>query len=369
MNLVIDDRSSFSKRLDNLSRDVKYEVNKALDKIQKVSKKVQKVSSEIFNYFETVLWKYIKGTRDITKNSLKVLTLACTGLKGKLNPIIAQLGMFSLISCLLSLKAIPSHIESLIEHVKLRDGEGVALSLLSLITAPLITLESIISTIGSLVALEIIPTIAVFSLIGLPIAITLVGYSALRGLYNVIRCGINFHKLPKSLQEGNIEDFKAYIEKKIDVTVEENQKLEMKYGAKKAELGEEEVEKCIQREVKIIKDRKRNILTRHTDKKIYNIMRNLQTHLDEHPEDLDTANKALRDMKKLMVRKITLGSIGVASDVALLVTLACSAAFPISAFAAPVVGGVRAGVSLGRHFYQQNCFDKGLELREFTKIS
>jgi len=332
------------------------------DKKTNAWNEIQIIAFQIFNFLENVFYTYAREANNIAKRTIKVITVACSDLHAKLSPVIAKMGILSAISCLLSLKAIPSHVQSLIEHIKLNDGEGMAFSIMSLIVEPLDALDALITTMGSLVAFGVIPTIAFFGLIGLPLAIGLVGYAAFKGLYNVIRCGINLNALPKSLRKGNLENFKNYIEEKIGITAKERERIETKYRTNSGELNDTAVEKKIKREFKIIKDRKRNILKRHSDAKVYNIMKNLQKHLNSETANLDTANKALRDMKKIMGRKITSGSIGVASNIAFAVTLACSMIFPISALAIPVVAGLRAGVAFGRHHYEHVWLDKGLEL-------
>src|SRR5207249_634818 len=114
-----------------------------------------------------------------------------------------------------------------------------------------------------------------------------------------------------------------------------------------------------------LKDRKKNIISRHTDSKVYNIMMNLEKHLQGQTPDLDKANQALRDMKTIMVRKISWNTGGAATNIAMAVTLACSAFFPISAFALPAVIGGRAVFGIAKHSYEQFALHKGLEAPEF----
>jgi hypothetical protein len=73
-------------------------------------------------------------------------------------------------------------------------------------------------------------------------------------------------------------------------------------------------------------------------------------------------------MKAIMVRKIIWGSFSVGANVAFGVTLACSALFPISVFAAPLVAGVRTLLALGKHHYEHAWLDYGLNRPEFLKL-
>ena len=97
-------------------------------------------------------------------------------------------------------------------------------------------------------------------------------------------------------------------------------------------------------------------------------MKNLKIHLESRTADVETANKALRDMKRLMIRKITLGSMGALGNLAFGVTLAVSLFFPISAVVFPIVALAKTLVFLAIHHVQHVWMDKGLKHREFLAV-
>jgi hypothetical protein len=324
---------------------------------------LQRTSLKVADVAETIVWPYIREGISIAKRTMKVITLACTELQAKLTPVIAKMGILSAISVFLTLKSFPSHVKSLIEYIKNKDEEGIAFAVLTLITDPIELLDSMMTFLDGLSAFDLVPTIAFFSLIGMPLAIGLLGYSIVKGLYNVIRCGIDLNALPKSLKEEDLEKFKTYLEEKIEVTAKEKDKIVAKHKDHEGNLNL----KKIDREIKILKDRKKNILTRHTDVKVYNIMKNLLAHLNSEEADINTANKALGDAKKIMTRKIVVNSIGIGANVAIVTTLVSSLIFPISVYAIPAVAVGRAALAIGRHHYDHVWLKKGLELPKFIK--
>jgi hypothetical protein len=328
---------------------------------------VQSTALSILQFIETIFWKYVEEANYFTQHVFAVITTACSELNAKLSPVIAKLGILSLINCFFSLKALPSTVESLIDHIKSRDGEGAAFAALSLIVAPFDILDSVTSTIGALTAFGAIPTIAFFSLIGLPLAIGLVGYSAFKGLYDIIRSSIQMTKFPRTIGDGTLEQFKSYLKSEIGVTAQEKEELKTKFASLKTDASETEYTDAIKREIKVIKDRKRNILERHTDVKVCNIMKNLKKHLKSHPTDVNTANFALHDMKTIISRKITWGSVELTNNLAYIATMASSLIFPISALAIPIVGGIRAAVAIGKHHYMHVLLDHGLHFPDFAK--
>lgn len=331
--------------------------------------KIQKTALAIFEFIEEIFWEYVDDVNTFTQAVLTVVKEIHKELSDKLSSIISKLGILSIISCLFSLKSIPESFQSLIDQIKAKDVEGTFFSLLDLAGAPLEILDSIGAFTEALTAFGAIPDIIFFSLIAIPLAITLTGISAFRGLYDLITCSINLTELPKSLSQDSLQDFKAYLKSKIGVTVEEKRKIEERYTFLKAQNKEAEYKSKIQHEVTILKSQKRNALARRTDQKVSEIMQNLKKHLKKPQADLELANFGLADMRTLMGRKIAWISIGFAMDTACITTLACSMIFPVSAYAAPAVSGIKAAIFLCRHHYMHTWLYKDLNMPNFSRIS
>ncbi len=317
---------------------------------------------KIAKFIEDILWKYIKEAGNIAKRTIKLVVLTVSEISSKIAPVITKIGILSGFSALLALKATYGAGASLAENIRLKDAEGIAWSTLSLIVNPLDALDSIITTMDALAAFGAIPQVAAFSLIALPLAIGLVGFATIKGIYDLIMNAIHFSSFPKALSEENLDSFREYLKSKIGVTAEEKEALEKQLEKQKAALSEGEFEKLKNKEIAIVKDRKKNIISRQADAKVYNIMKNMKKMLKDKSADLTTANLALDDMKTIMARKITWGSFSALTNLAFVTTLACSAVFPISVFALPAVAGARAVFQIGKHHYDHVWLHHGLNL-------
>ncbi len=328
--------------------------------------KAQATAFAALEFIEEIFWRYAEEANTLAQHVLTIITEACGELHSKLSPVISKLGILALVSCLFSLKSIPSSFESLIEHIKTKDSEGTFFSLLNLATTPLEILDCIGATVEALAAFGAIPEILFFSMIAMPLTLTLVGIAAFKGLYDIICCSIQLNELPKILSESSLDDFRGYLKAKIGVTGEERACLEAEFANLKTEASDKAFKEKIKYEIKILKCRKWNVLERRTDVKVCNLMKQLKKHLKKNPTDLTTANLALEDMKTLMGRKITWDSLELAMNTAYFATLACSIIFPISAFAVPAVAGSRAVFGLGKHHYMHTWLEHGLNSPKFN---
>src|SRR5690606_11177550 len=117
----------------------------------------------------------------------------------------------------------------------------------------------------------------------------------------------------------------------------------------------------------VLKDKKINKLSRRTDAKIVNIWKNLQKHLDQENPDLTVANAALRDIKTLNVRKLAVTAFASAINLTLCGCLITSFAVGLSPFVIPSVSVARALIMIGKQYYTQVWFDKGLERPAFAR--
>lgn len=333
------------------------------------NRKIWDTAMKIFSFFKEKIWSGINQTGLIAKRTLQAIVEVCPDLKLRLGKVIATLGLLSGISFLLALQSLPSTFLGLSKNINLLDKEGIVLSSLSLIVNSSDAFDSFITFMSSLAGLELIPMIGFFSLIALPLAIGLLSYASVKGAYNVIRCSIHLYSLPKERTLDNLDSLKEYIKKRIDITDKEETKIRTKYQSRVG-MTDQAKKEAIKRKITVLKDRKRNILARQTDIKVVNIMKNLQKHLatEGNDNDVDTANAALRDMRRLMGRKITVGSISTLTNMTFCISLIFTAIFPVLApVTMPSIGAGRATVMLGSHFYNLFFMDKGLELPDFIK--
>lgn len=357
------------------------------EKLWSVCKKVDVMAQEIFDYIQNTVWPYIEKSGTIAKQTFTIVVITACSLKDKLGKIIPVIGLMSGLSFVLTLLSIPGSAEKLAKNIALEDHEGTLLKALGIVVDGGAAVDYLGSFINSLSNLGAIPQIAFFSLIGLPLAVALLGYSSIAGTYGLIRRGIVFHSMPKSVTKDNVDAVKQYFDKKLGIsetergiiqtTIEKKRAIIQKTVEKKhAKESSEEIEKLVNNEiqslvnkkVKVLKACKINILERRTDKKVVNMMLHLQQHLNAKNADLKIADEAVRDMRNMMIRKITLGSLTTASNMTLCATLVSALAFPGAIpVLVPAIALARAGVTLFDHFFNLALLDMGLKHRAWAK--
>lgn len=293
--------------------------------------------------------KYAEEANYLAGYTLGIISEAHRELRDKLDAVIEKMGILSCISCLFSLISIPSSVLNLIEHIQLRDAEGIALSAATLFRTPVECLDSLSSFMVALTALGAIPMIAFFGMVAFPLAIGLTAYDLLRGLYELVRSSIEYHSMPKTADLDRLRELSSYLDKKLGITAPELADLEEKYAALKNAPAKHQEK--IAEDVQILKDRKRNQIIRRTDEKIYALMCRLQEHLKNNPQDVAGANTTLKQMNTRMIQKISFNSVECALNAAYLTTLALAVLMPVSAIAVPIVGAIRSSFTIGQHLY------------------
>src|SRR5690606_18919288 len=153
----------------------------------------------------------------------------------------------------------PDAVKGLLKNVELRDIEGAILSGFSLVISPLDMLDSTMTFAGSLAGIGAVPVITVFSLISLPVALTLLGYGTFRGIYDSVKLGQNLGRLPSKVSKDALDALRTHLEKLLTVTAAERGKIQARCAgnAGKAE-----------RKIAWLQARKLNRLTRQTDHKV-----------------------------------------------------------------------------------------------------
>lgn len=336
--------------------------------------KITKLAKSVFNFLEDRVWPYMKQGAACIKNSLKLAVIKCPKFKLRYGQAIAGIGLLSAVSFFLILKSIPGSVENFLKNLSLRDHEGVAQTMIGIIMSPVDAMDQLGTFINSLSTLEAIPTIGFFSMIALPLVFAMLSYGAAKATYDIVRSGIHLHQMQKEVTNENLDGLKKYIKEQIGMTREEYKKIREKYPFHQDQI----------REITILKDRKVNILARHTDKKVVNIMKNLQKHLEENPNDAKTADKAVKDMRKLTKRKIVLDAIGLGFTVTMLTSLVVSTLTGlVPAVVAPMILIGKAVWGVSKHVYKNgfalSCpcvnkkivnirpfFDRGLNLPHFA---
>lgn len=308
-----------------------------------LDKSERKTWHKVNHVFETVrdeLWSYIKNVYQLFRRGFKIVAVKIPKFEPKMLKAIAALGLLHAINVAFILSKYPANIKDFLSNLSMKDIEGVVLSGISLLMNPLDALDSTITFATSASTLGLMPVIAVFSIIALPIAITLLGYATLKGTYDLIRLGIHKHQLPKEVKtQADLQKLKLQLEKKVSVTAAEREKIERKYAGDG---------KKILHKIEVLKSRKINILKRQTDAKIVNQMTNLLERIKQDPTGIGIVNGTLSDTHTLMNRKIVVGVTGTAANIAMLVAVVVSAIFAISPLVIPIVAAVRHAISIAR---------------------
>lgn len=320
--------------------------------------KANKTTIKVAGFFRDRVWNFIKQPIGMTQKGFKITAIKIPKFDPKILRVITGLGVIAIITALLTASQIPALCKNIAYNIKIGDIEGAIMGGMSLIVAPLDILDSTISFTSALVDLGAISAVSIFAVIALPIGLGLLGFASIKGLYDIVHLTYQMYQTPDQVTDEDVAELLKNLNNKLEVTDNEREKLETKYGSEKLE-----------NKVELLKARKLNILTRHTDKKIVQIMKDLQKHLNEKAENdyLAKTNKALSDIRSLSRRKIGIELAGTLANIALTVTLACTLVFPVAAISIPIVGLIRHAVKLGTHTYKQTLFDKGLN-NPFKKV-
>lgn len=304
-------------------------------------------------------WSVINETRSQIGRVCRIVISQCSenpSLVFKLNRVIASVGLLAGLDLLITLDKYPEKLETFLKNIGLNDVEGILLSTISsFVIEPCGALSSLITFVSSIVSLGSFPTVVFFGLIAQPLGLILTGYSALKGIYDLVFLIVHWIKIPS--KDQGLEKLKTYLNVQTGITEKEIEKITAKYP--------EDSEK----KITLLKAKKINILSRQTDKKIVTIMINLQAHLERNPDDEDTAQKALKDIHTLMRRKVVVNTLSTLAAVALKVVMFAALFFQLSPIVTPVVGLVKGSISVGKHFYENYGFDRGLNCPEFLKAS
>ena len=293
----------------------------------------------IFDLFERVIWEFVNQSAKVIKNSVGIVVKTCPKYTARLGSAIKAIGLLSGINLLLSLKSMPGNLQNWKKNKDLGDLEGTVTASLGLLASLADMLDDTITFTNVLAFIGIFPTIAFFGMIGLPLSMGLLTYGIATKSYYTFRHAQFMHALPKEINSENMEEFKKFLSEKLDDPMDR------------------------------LKAKKINVLNRRADPKVVNIMKNLQKTLNADAADLNKANEALKDIKTLMGRKITLGCVSVLMNTTMLTTIVAAAAFPAAAVGLPFVAIAKALVSIGSHGYKSFCFTKGLNHPEFAKAS
>lgn len=289
---------------------------------------------EITTLFENVIWEFVQQSAKLMKNTFKAVAQHSPKCAARLATAIKTVGILAGVNILLTLKSLPDVLKNVIKNCELGDLEGALFSTMDLLATLGGMLDDTIAFTETLSYLGLIPAIAFFGTIGLPLAIGLLTYGVVSKTYFLVRQAEFVYHLPSEITAENAEEFKKFLAEKLDDPMDR------------------------------LKARKINVLSRHTDPKVVNIMKNLQTHLNEQ-RDLETANLALKDIKTLMRRKMALGGTSILMNGAMLTSIVAAAIFPPAAVAVPVISATKAVTSIGSHAYKTFRFTKGLNVPEF----
>lgn len=309
------------------------------------------LAAKVMDVFEGYIWPPVREARTALKNVLRVVVLTYESCSTSLSPIIAKIGTSNFISFLFALKGVYTNALGLSKNLRIEDTEGVALSALSTMANAGLAMDELNTTFQALEqgfeCSTFSPITIAYKIISLPLVICLLSYSIIRNTYNIAHQALEFSSLPSEVNnEADFTSLKELINGKLDPTQEEIDQTPL-----------------AQRNIQVLKDRKRNILVRHTDIKIFNIMKKL-SNVDS--KDTDTANKALRDIKRVAFRKIGVSAVTIILNAAQLTAIALANFFTVSSLVLPITTGSRAIVNLGSELFQSCLMDKGLELPEFT---
>lgn len=334
-------------------------------------------------------WPFIKGGVSLVRGVLKIAQCLKPELKPELSPVISKLEIISVVSIIFCVRSGIEEVGVFLESVRLRDIEGLALSVYDLVVNVFDGMDSLLQVHHALESFGVVGEIAVLGTISIVCGIALTALGALRCTYKAIW---NFYELGKLLTMEKIEtddQIREFLQKKIGVTKEERGKIEDRVrvrldleariqitkanrsnppGQKKTkneinaaakemvdnQLKGEDYRKRIKEEESIVQERKRNALVRHYgDSRVLTIMKNMQEGLSkeagqEGKISLKEAELGLRDIKVITATQGITNVASIAFNAMIFSTIVASLATPVSPLIIPIMGFAYAGYKIGR---------------------
>jgi len=310
-----------------------------------VKKSWLKTYALAFNFFvlmNNVVLNAVKETGIFLGRLKKVVVISAESFS-KFGTLFKRLGILSVFSLFFSLKKIPSHARKFLEQLKLRDKEGVVMGFAKIAKHPLEALEALASLLGGLSAFGMIPAIAFFSLISLPLSVVLLGLEAVTNIYKTIQRSLFLKRLPPMLKEDSEkerEKILEYINQTIGFTDKDIRKIAMSKNSLKTQSN--------------LAKRKAQALIRRNGKEVYQITCKIKADLEEKAEK-DTINFSLKSIRMIIAKKILLKSVVTVSRIgaiALGIILTLILPLPFSAFALPTVAILFCAISIGSRYYE-----------------
>ena len=312
---------------------------------------IESIVSKLFHDFRDNVWGFTNYSVQVVRRSIQISARVIPRFEDKMLRVFSSLGLISGISALLTLSKYPESVNSFSKNLSLQDIEGAVLSGCSLIINPLDMLDSAITFSNSLAAIGVVPVVTVFSTLGLPIALTLLGYATTKGLYDSIQLSCHLNQLPSKASSESIPKLLNILENKLTVTNSERKAIEKRY-VKDPERAK--------RRIEILQDKKINKLTRQTDQKVVAKMSEMLDEIRNGPGNLNALNSTLFQTRTLMKRKLVVLCIGNLSSFSLWATLASTYVFQVSAVALPALVLSRNAFLLGKLVYMQEFYHKGI---------
>lgn len=320
--------------MDNISMPIGSGFSETVDYVSVELQDFGDKTTGVINDFQKKIWPYIRESALVIRHSLRLGGIIINYPSEVIVPITYKIRILSSISFGFAIKASYQAFETLEKNIRLNDPEGIVLSIISVISALGGTVDEFSTMINSLYLGFGVTSLAeiskFFDPVGTPIVIGLLSHKILRSVYNSIMHAIEVYDLPTEVTAETLEEIKALLAKKLGVTPEEQA------------LNE-------------------HILTRHTDDKIVKIMKSLRDKLNADAADPESANRALRNIKTLTIRKLGLNALTGVFDVAMLTSLVAVSYYGYGPAATAAVGAVRAGASIVVEVCQTKLMEMGLE--------
>lgn len=329
--------------------DDKKKMNERIDDIKRVVDKVKE--------FWGIL---VKEPGKIASTVLKVLSLALTKVVESVKTAIQALGLISFGTALLHLVGIPFSIKGMVDKAKIDDKEAAVFSGSDAVMGAVETIGDTGSGVSALAALGAIPIVVAFTIIALPFAIAGLGYAVGKGVYNLAHNAKFLHDIRMIDQQAiayKVNLLKNYIDGKLNATDEEVEvevqkeinkeikKNEKELFSDKVTIDHAKIENDVRAKLKV---KKRSIFERRSDKNMVKLMKRLRKGFDVTQRDDKLIQEGLDHIKGFMWRKITLSSLGIAVNAALLGGLIATLITPVAPLAMLLIGGVKAVVGIGK---------------------
>jgi len=347
-------------------------------------KAVTDIASKTIEKLVQTVQKYLKITLKVVKSILKVVVFYDKDSKEKVGKMLSYLGLIGILKASFNVHSFYKSTLNFEKGIKHQEKEGMIRAFMDMLIKPCESLSNLLAFGESLKIHFEITWCDLFSAVVNPLSGIIFVFESTNSFANTWFVFIEYCQLT-SLNSCSMVTVKRYLEMKVGATIEEKQEFYdetsviLPYDARKRNCLStpqsdkidkpasshmlKKMKKELKRKLRALAAKKKYRLKTRTDKKIVNYMTNALKHLATCKKNTVSTNLILKDIRKLMLRKLVINAGDSVVTIAGLVTFVFASTIPVS-ISLPFLLA-KSGYSIGKTLYQDHRIKRILSHPEF----